>query len=223
MKLRKFNDFKRIYENNPGLMMEPGEPEELEMSGTTTEQPQTAPPVIPVMPEQPKRKVEPNKIEQPSKDPERKAQTPAQAQVQNFGIDRPTTGSYEEEEVSSSRIDLMLQDVSNGLKELGATMQGNAIEVEGNTIDFISELMCFSINGKPMKNLKTAEQVIDFIQSGKHMAQKGSKAQYGQRMQAQTQTQTPAQAPSLTGAPGGGQRNPVTPGQPMQEKFRRKY
>lgn len=230
MKLRKFNDFKRIYENNPGLMMEPGEPEELEMSGTTTEQPQIAPPATPVIPEQPKRKVEPNKIEQPSKDPERKAQTPDQAQVQNFGSDRPTTGSYEEEEISSSRIDLMLQDVSNGLKEFGATMQGNVIEVEGNTIDFISELMCFSINGKPMKNLKTAEQVIDFIQSGKHMAQRGtqaqrsqSQAQYGQRMQTKTQTQTPTQAPSLTGAPGGGQRNPVTPGQSMQEKFRRKY
>jgi hypothetical protein len=211
MKLRKFNDFKRIYENNPGLMTEPGEPGELEMSGTT-EQPQISPPIIPVRREreQPKRKVEPDKIEQPSKDPKRKAQSP-----------------YEEEEMGGSQIDTMLQNVVDGLQDKGAIMKGNVIEVEGNKIDFISELMCFSINDKPMKNLTTAEQVIDFIQSGKHMAQRGAQvqrkpqAQGFQRMQ--TQTQTPGTAPSLTGVPGGGQRNPITPGQPMQERYRRKY
>lgn len=220
MKLRKFNDFKRIYENNPGLLMEPGEPEELEMTETETEK---APPLtIPIHPEIPvdPRETNPNKIEQPVKDPDRKAQTPEQAQ--NFGSARTY---YDEEEIGGSQIGTMLQNVVDGLQDKGAIMQGNVIEVEGNTIDFISELMCFSINGKPMKNFTTPEQVIDFIQSGKHMAQRGSqvqrKSQGFQRMQ--TQTQTPGAAPSLTGVTGGGQRNPITPGQPMQERYRRKY
>lgn len=206
MKLRKFNDFKRIYENNPGMMMEPGEPEELEMTGTETK-PDTAPPLT--IPDKPLRKTQPGKIDRPSKDPERKLE-------------------IYEEEMSGSQIDMMIQEISN---EFGVDTQGGALEIDGVRFEFQSEPMCFAVNGKTMKNLVTSSDVINFVNSGKHKAQMSAQAQRRpqaqsqgmQRAQTQTTTQTPSQAPSLTGVPGGGQRNPVTPGQPMQEKFRRKY
>lgn len=230
MKLRKFNDFKRIYENNPGMMMEPGEPEELEMTGTETK-PDTAPPLT--IPDKPLRKTQPDKIERPSKDPDRKAEMdqeyyPAQAPTRYQSQGGQRDQSQFVEEMSGSQIDMMIHEISD---EFGVDTQGGALEIDGVKFEFQSEPMCFAVNGKTMKNLVTSTDVINFVNSGKHTAQMSAQsqrrpqaqAQGMQRAQTQNTTQTPSQAPSLTGVPGGGQRNPVTPGQPMQEKFRRKY
>jgi hypothetical protein len=233
MKLRKFNDFKRIYENNVDLMMEPGEPEELEMSGTETKPggPQTAPPTIPIKPEKPQRKVDPNKIEQPSKDPDRKAFTDeeeyfsTQSQFEEEEEYFSTQSQFEEEEeYTSASIDTMIQEISD---ELGVSTQGGGFEIDGVKFEFQSEPMCFAVNGKTMKHLKTSDDVINFVNSGKHKDQTAAQAQRRPQAQAQgmqrtqTTTQMPGQAPSQTGGTGGQQRIPMT--QPMQEKFRRKY
>jgi hypothetical protein len=213
------------------MMMDPSEPEELEMTGTETK-PDTAPPLT--IPGKPLRKTHPDKIERPSKDPERKAEmdeedylsAQAPMRYQSQGIQR--NQSQLEEEMSGSQIDMMIQEISD---EFGVDTQGGALEIDGIKFEFQSEPMCFAVNGKTMKNLVTSTDVINFVNSGKHkvkmsaQAQRRSQAQAQgmPRAQTQTTTQTPSQAPSLSDVPGGGQRNPVAPGQPMQEKFRRKY
>lgn len=157
MKLRKFNDFKKIYENNPGLIMEPGQ-EELMSTGTEVKpgQPQTAPPTVPVKPEKPVRKTEPDKIERPTVDPERKA-------------------SYEEEEeAAEGDPDKMLQDLA---EMLDAPLVDGIIQYDGHKIEFQSEPMCFAINGKSMKQLKTAQQVADYLMSGDTSTQEPGPAQ----------------------------------------------
>lgn len=178
MKLRKFNDFKKIYENNPGIMMEPGQPEELTYtSGTEVKpaQPQIAPPTIPIKPEKPQRKVDPDKIEQPSKDPERKA-------------------SYEEEEGREGDPDKMLQDLA---EILDSPLVDGKIDYNGQVVEFQSEPMCFAVNGKTMKNLKTAEQASDYLTSSAKQVAGPSAQKFAQgsnvRKPAQAQNQIPHQ------------------------------
>ena len=139
MKLRKFDDFKRIYENNPGLMTQPGEPGELEMSGTEVK-PQT--PTKPATPTKPLPSQDPGKIRQPSVDPQRKA--------------------YMEEEEVGTNPDIMLQELS---QMLDAPLVDGKIDYNGQVIEFYSETMCFAINGKSMKQLTTAEKTADYLMS----------------------------------------------------------
>lgn len=174
MKLRKFNDFKRIYENNTGLLMEPGQ-EEL-MSGTEVKPGQpTTKPKIPVKPEIPVRKTDPNKIEQPNADPQRKA-------------------SYEEEEGLEGDPDKMLQDL---VEIIDSPLVDGKIDYNGQVVEFQSEPMCFAINGKTMKQLKTSEQVADYLMSNKSQIPGTSAQKFAQgsnqRRADQAQMQIPHQ------------------------------
>ena len=177
MKLRKFDDFKKIYENNPGLMMGPGQPGELATSGTGAPVPENPPvrekpPVREIQPP-PKRKIEPDRIEQPSKDPQRKAY------------------HEEEEEGHESEIHNKLQSLA---EELGAEITNNVIDYKSSSgksykIEFFSEPMCFNINGQTMQFLTTAEEVVDYLETEEQAgpSQVQSPNRPGQRFTAQSQ------------------------------------
>ena len=173
MKLRKFDDFKRIYENNPALMSQPGD-DELMMSTQTETKPfvREIPETKPERPIRREREKDPDKIEKPVVDPERKAYS-------------------EEMESDESDIDLMMSQLSI---DLGSELRNNVIEYKTPNniykIEFFSDPMCFSINGKTMKFLTTAEEVKDYIETEEEQggpAQAQSPIRPGQRFGAQSQ------------------------------------
>lgn len=195
MKLRKFNDFKKVYENSAELMPEPTElSDELMMSGET----KTAPtkPLIPTKPEKPQTSPE---IEQPVETPQRKANV-----------------QTEEEEESDSEIDT---DINELATKLGAEKVGNVINYNGMTIEFYSEPMSFAVNGQVKlnvggrkKELKTIQDVIDYVKtmepgSPAQAQRSGNQRAQAQGVQTQTQTQVPSRAPQSSGP---GQQRPVT-------------
>lgn len=178
MKLRKFDDFKRIYENNPGLMMGPDSTAQLPTSSPSpVKEPdkiKEKPPVREVPPP-PKRQIDPDRIEQPSKDPQRKA-----------GY------SEEEEESDMSEIDAMVEELAG---KLGAELVDNIIHYQGPSgatydIEFQSDPMCFAVNKKTLKFLTTVEEVIEYIDSEEEQAgpaQAQPTKRPGQRFGAQSQ------------------------------------
>ena len=153
MKLRRFIEFKRIYENT-GSMMDPADPAELPYGGPDVQEEEDvdtdidAPPTWTEQP--PKRQIDPERIEQPSKDPQRKAVY------------------SEEEEGDYSEIDTMVQNLAN---DLNAPLEDNVIYYtnpetnQEHEIEFYSDPMCFAINGVTMPELETPEQVIDYLMS----------------------------------------------------------
>lgn len=194
MKLRKFNDFKKVYENSAELMPEPTElSDELMMSGET----KTAPtkPLIPTEPEKPQ--TSPNKIEQPVETPQRKANVQTEEE-EEVNVD----------EISQKMIELFDFLNNSGLGE--SKMENGTIffDLDGDKyeIDFVSETMSFSVNGevKVMNKgkrtiLRSKEEVLNYLEN-----------------------QIPHQAPSQTSAQGVGQRKGTQQtAQPVQEKFRR--
>jgi hypothetical protein len=212
MKIGKFNQFvknRKLYENQTELMPEPEEmSDELMMSGTTTQKPTIAPPVVPTKPKEPQ--TAPPVIKQPVETPQRKANV-----------------QTSEEEESESQIDTDLDELAT---ELGAEKVGNVINYNGMTIEFYSEPMSFAVNGQVKlnvggrkKELKTIQDVIEYVETmepgSPAQAQRGGN-QRAQVQGGQTQTQTgvPGRAPQ-TVAPG--HQRPQSP--TVESKKYRRY